>query len=407
MTSLGQRLRVANSPLINLIKLDFWRSLTDNPPAMLKVIHSEKIKQALQARGWTQKDLAREIEVTAQAVTNWMKGVDFPRPDKLLKLATTLKLTFADLVVSSTKDQPVIAFRKKGGAKTTDAHILKAVAMGSLLKPLVPFLPELRSLRVQIPSPTTQYDVLQTTATEVRTRIGLGVQAILSYEHLIDQFGTNGAIIVPVLWGEKQNHKNALHILLPHEQVTFIFLNLDTRLEDFKFWMAHELAHVYTPGLAGSDEGEDFADALAGALLFPKSMAEVAYPQAARQSSAAGEIREMQRYSSAHSISLFSVYCEINRYAKAQGLPALRCKDTDIHAIRNVQRGKLISEVLFEPTPPEPAAYIAAAQNVFRSAFFVALQRMIKDQGTGAGYLQQIMDIPMHDATVLHRELRR
>jgi transcriptional regulator with XRE-family HTH domain len=72
---------------------------------MLKVIHSEKIKQALQARGWTQKDLAREIEVTAQAVTNWMKGVDFPRPDKLLKLATTLKLTFADLVVSSTKDQ--------------------------------------------------------------------------------------------------------------------------------------------------------------------------------------------------------------------------------------------------------------------------------------------------------------
>ena len=126
---------------------------------MLKVIHSEKIKQALQARGWTQKDLAREIEVTAQAVTNWMKGVDFPRPDKLLKLATTLKLNFADLVVSSTKDQPVIAFRKKGGAKTTDAHILKAVAMGSLLKPLVPYLPELRSLRVQIPSPTTQYDL--------------------------------------------------------------------------------------------------------------------------------------------------------------------------------------------------------------------------------------------------------
>lgn len=374
---------------------------------MHKVIHSEKLKQALQARGWTQKDLAREIEVTAQAVTNWMKGADFPRPDKLLKLATILKLNFADLVVGSTKDQPVIAFRKKGAAKTTDAHMLKAIAMGSLLKPLVPFLPELRSLRVQIPSPTTQYDVLQAIAVEVRTRIGLGGQAILSYEHLINEFGTNGAIIVPVLWGEKQNHKNALHILLPQEQVTFIFLNLDTRLEDFKFWMAHELAHVYTPDLAGSEEGEDFADALAGALLFPKSMAEVAYSQAVRQGSVAGEVRELQRYASEHSISLFSVFCEINRYAKAQGLPALRCNDTDIHAIRNVQRGKLISEVLFEPTPPEPAAYIGAAQNVFRSAFFIALQRMIKEQGTGAGYLQQIMDIPMQDAVSLHGELGR
>jgi Zn-dependent peptidase ImmA (M78 family) len=98
-----------------------------------------------------------------------------------------------------------------------------------------------------------------------------------------------------VMWGEKQNHKNALHILLPQEKVTFIFLNLDTRLEDFKFWMAHELAHVYTPDLAGTDEGEDFADAMAGALLFPKSLAETAYPQAVRQSTPAGEIRELQR----------------------------------------------------------------------------------------------------------------
>ncbi len=391
----------------HLIKLDFGGVLADNLPAMHKVIHSEKLKQALQARGWTQKDLATELEVTAQAVTNWMKGADFPRPDKLLKLATVLKLNFADLVQGSAKDQPVIAFRKKGGAKTTDAHVLKAIAMGSLLKPLVAFLPELRSLRVQIPSPTTQYDGLQAMAAEVRTRIGLGGQAVLSYEHLIDQFGTNGAVIVPVLWGEKQNHKNALHILLPQEQVTFIFLNLDTRLEDFKFWMAHELAHVYTPDLAGSDEGEDFADALAGTLLFPRSLAEVAYVQAARHSAVAGEVRELQRLADAHSISLFSVFREVNNYAKAQGLAPLRCRETDIHAIRNSQRGKLVSESLFEPTPPEPAAYIAAAQNQFRSAFFAALQRMVKSKGTGAGYVQQIMDISMQDAAALHGELSR
>lgn len=398
---------VASAPRLRLIKLDLQRRLDNNPPAMHKVIHSEKLKQALQARGWTQKNLATELDVTAQAVTNWMKGADFPRPDKLLKLATTLKLSFSDLVLSQEENQPVIAFRKKGGAKTTDSHVLKAIAMGSLLKPLVPFLPELRSLRAQISSPSTQYDALQATAAEVRTRIGLGGQAVLSYEHLIEQFGSNGAVIAPVLWGEKQNHKNALHILLRQEQVTFIFLNLDTRLEDFKFWMAHELAHVYTPDLAGSEEGEDFADALAGALLFPKTLAEAAYPQAARQNSPAGEMRELQRHATAHSISLFSVFSEINNYAKAQGLPPLRCRESDIHAVRNSQRGKLVSEILFEPTPPEPAAYLAAATNVFRSTFFTALQRMIKSKGTGIGYVQQIMDIPMHDAAALYGELSR
>lgn len=115
-----------------------------------------------------------------------------------------------------------------------------------------------------------------------------------------------------------------------------------------------------------------------GTLLFPRSLAEVAYVQAARHSAVAGEVRELQRLADAHSISLFSVFREVNNYAKAQGLAPLRCRETDIHAIRNSQRGKLVSESLFEPTPPEPAAYIAAAQNQFRSAFFAALQRMVR-----------------------------
>jgi transcriptional regulator with XRE-family HTH domain len=374
---------------------------------MQKTIDRDLVKKALQNCGWTQKELAREIGVTSQAVTNWLRGTDFPRPDKLLKLATTLKLGFSDLVLGSDNDRPVIAFRKKGGARTTDTHILKALTMGALLKPLIPYLPELHALRVQIPMPTTQYDKLQATALEVRVRLGIDGSAVLSYKHLIDQFQTNGALIVPVLWGEKQNHKNALHIFLPKEQATFVFLNLDTRLEDFKFWMAHELAHVYTHEIAGSEAGEDFADALAGALLFPRAIAEQVYPQVSRQRSTNGEIRELQLLAKAHSISLYSVFCEVNRYAKALSLPMLRCKEKDIHAIRSSQRGKLVSESLFKSSPPEPAAYIAAAQQIFHSAFFIAVQKMIAAQGTGAAYLQQIMDIPLSDATALHKELCR
>ncbi len=373
---------------------------------MNKVIHSNNLKTAIQARGWTQKDLAAQLGVTGQAVTNWMKGTDFPRPDKLLKLATTLKLGFADLVHLPQATQPIVAFRRKAGTKTTDAHVSKAMAMGALLKGMVPFLPTLPQLRRQVPNPSTDYAALQAVAKQVRTALGLTQGAVLHYEHLLDEFVENGAVVVPVMWGNQQNHKNALHILLPKERMTFILLNLDTYLEDFKFWMAHELAHVFTPDLAGKDEGEDFADAFAGALLFPVELARTVHEKVSGGNKA-HESKVLKAFASERGISLFSVFKETNRYAQAMGLPPLKLDASEIHAIRNAQRGKLVSELLFAPLPPEPSVYVTAAEKQFKSPFFQALRRMVKEQQTGSGYIQQVMDIPMQDAVALHKELVR
>lgn len=80
---------------------------------------------------------------------------------------------------------------------------------------------------------------------------------------------------------------------------------------------------------------------------------------------------------------------------------------TDIHAVRNYQRGALVSALLFDPVPPEPAAYVAAAYNVFGSEFFNALRRLLHAHGTGPGYVQQLLDIPMSDAAALHETLTR
>lgn len=379
---------------------------TDNLLLMHKVIHSDNLKTALQTRGWTQKELAAQLGVTGQAITNWMKGTDFPRPDKLLKLATTLKLGFADLVQLPQAAQPVVAFRKKAGAKTTDAHVIKAMAMGALLKALVPFLSAVPQLRRQVPDPSTEYDVVQDVVSQVRKGLGLGDGGVLHYEQLLSEFAENGAVVVPVMWGALQNHKNALHILLPQERVTFIFLNLDTYLEDFKFWMAHELAHVFTPQLAGKDEGEDFADAFAGALLFPKELARTVYAQLAGQPTA-HEAKVLQAFAHEHGISLNTVFQQVNRFAQSQGLPPLKQAELDIHIMRNARRGKLVSETLFAPLPPVPSAYVAAAERQFHSDFFQALRRMMQAKQTGAGYVQQVMDIPMQDALALHAELTR
>jgi len=372
---------------------------------MQKILHSESIRAALAAKGWDQKKLAETVGVSGQAVTNWMKGQDFPRPATLLKLATSLSLSFDKLVLADVASQPVIAFRKKGGAKTTEEHVLRARSMGSMLMPLVKYLPARRALRTQISDVSLAYDRMQATVAAVRSKLGLGQAAVLSYEHLIKQFVENDAVIVPVMWGEKMRHENALHILLPSEKVTFIYLNLDTHLEDFKFWMAHELAHVYTPELAGKDEGEDFADTFAGALLFPKELAHQAYVSASARRTASGVISALHEFAKVHLISLYSVFTEVNKYVAAMGLTPLKASATDVHAVRNSLRGELVSASLFKPLPPDPKTYIASAHGVFQSLFFTALQAMLRDRGTGAGYVQQVLGVALPDAQAVYDEL--
>lgn len=373
---------------------------------MRKVINVEALRAALLRRGWTQAQLAEAVGVSAQSVTNWLKGKDFPRPPTLLKLAASLQLSYDELMEGDDEGRPVVAFRKKGGAQTTDEHVAKASAIGMLLKPLVPFLPEMQALRTFITSPSIDYPRLQVLASQTRARLGVGEQAVLGYEQLIGEFKSSGAVLVPVLWGAKQRHENALHLRLPLEDVTFAFLNLDTRLEDFKFWMAHELAHVYTPELAGTDEGEDFADAFAAALLFPGSCAEATYREAARATTTEGEIRTLTKYASEHEISVNTVYQQVKRYAQAAKLPGLRVSEQTVHAVRNSGTRLLVSEALFDPMPPDPKLYIAACRQIFQSDFFDALARMIHEKGIGASYIQQVLDSSIQDAMALHGELR-
>ena len=374
---------------------------------MEKLLNSGAIQGVLAERGITQKQLASAVGTSSQAVTNWLKGKDFPRPASLLKLATTLGLTFDQLVQTSDVGRPVIAYRKKANVKTTDAHIAKAEGIGMLLKPLVAHLPELQALRTLITSPSIDYDKLQLIVSQTRARLGIGEQAELEYQHLIGEFKECGAILVPVLWGAKGNHENALHIRLPQEDVTFIFLNLDTHLEDFKFWMAHELAHVLTPELSGKNEGEDFADAFAGALLYPKACAEQTYRAISQQSTYDGGMEILLKQADAHMISLNTVFQQVQQYAKANKLMTLPIEDRSIHAVRNTLRGPLVSETMFDPMPPSPQRYIAACENTFQTGFFLALKRMIHSSGTGAPYIQQVLDTPLQDAHALHEELQR
>ena len=369
-----------------------------------EALNIDLIKTRLRSAGLTQKDLATQVDVTAQAVTNWLKGKDFPRPPALLRMATMLEVSVDDLVSRDDPAKPVIAFRKKGSSKTTQAHIEKAEHVGWLLRPLVEFLPAQNQIRPVFRSNEYSEHVVAAAAVEVRQQL-VGEKEVVKYGDLIHEFSRCGAVVVPVLWGKQEKHKNALHIHLPQEDVTFIFLNLDTRVEDFKFWMAHELAHVYTPHLSGSDEGEDFAELFAGALLFPAEMAAAAYEEIKGLRTQTSKLDYLKEVASELEISLYTVYSRVQAYVKKNKLPALNISETSVHKLRNFYVTENMGEKLFKTTSPSAKKYVKVARKKFKSSFFDALRRMIAERDVGSGYLQQILNITPSEAIGIHQVL--
>ena len=121
---------------------------------------------------------------------------------------------------------------------------------------------------------------------------------------------------------------------------------------------------------------------------------------------AAKEVGELQRHAAKYQISLNTVYQQVKRYAHASGLTPLRTPEKTMHAVRNSGTVQLVSQTLFDPMPPQPAQYIAACENIFQTPFFQTLKRMIHENGTGASYVQQVLDMSVQDGMALHEELR-
>jgi transcriptional regulator with XRE-family HTH domain len=375
---------------------------------MDKILNLDKVTTAMDQAGISPANVAEKLDVSREAVSKWLSGRSLPRPDKLLRLALTLDLKLDDLVIRAEDPaEPVIAFRKRGASKTTAAHIARAKDMGRMLSELVPYLPyDLLVQPATLKNPSTDYAYIQQVASRIRTEIGVMPDDELSFNHLIRQFNDLQAVIVPVLWGRKDSHENALHIYLPESMTTWVYLNLDVEVHDFKFWMSHELGHVYTPDLRGK-EAEDFADALAGALIFPEALAIQAYKDVRAARSAKTRLAKIREIADCYSISMISVFYEINKYAEHHGLARIELDNGALFGA-NTNFNKqyfTVSRLLFEADVPEPKQYIVSASEHFNSPIFDALKAYLLDQDGTAGYVQSILNTPLLDAKGIHAEL--
>ncbi|WP_211453137.1 helix-turn-helix domain-containing protein [Collimonas antrihumi] len=367
-----------------------------------------QIAHAIKAHGYTQAALAERIGVQPAAVTQWLKGETQPLPQRLLKLSLLLELSFDDLFIRTEPLQPapVVAYRKRAGNTTTENEMEHAREKGRLLRPLATYLPNQLLKPAEFRDPSLEYSYVEHAVRDLRKTLGIQEDDAVGYQHLIGTFSELGAVIIPVMWGKKDAHGNALHILLPESGATWIYLNLDSNACDFNFWMAHELAHVFTPKLAGSDAGEDFAEEFAGALLFPESASEKLYDGIIGKS-APVIINTIKRVAKERTISFYTVVKRLNRYAENRGLKDFtQHKSAFFGASKNFEKSfPLISEALFPDGKPDAADYISENESVFKTPIYNIMRQYLTDSAHGAGWLAEVMDISLIDAKALYQAL--
>ncbi len=374
-----------------------------------KRLNVDKVEAQLTNLGLSQSQVAAQLDVSRQAVSKWLKGEKFPRPAKLLKLAQLLKLSFNDIVIKlDISAEPVVAFRKKGSHRISQEYIEDAKDKGYLLEKIVPYLPydELSSPPALI-NPQLKYEYIQKAASRVRKEIDKIGSYKIDFEDLIDFFNQYHAVIIPVLWGNKKNHENALHVFLPQSMTTWIYLNLDSKIHDFKFWMAHELGHIKTPNLK-DDQAEEFADSFAGALLVSQDLAESEYIHLRRLSDKSYQINRIKELAEDLTISPLTIYYEINKYAEYSKKPIINLEQNrEIYKANTnfCNQYKSLSKALFKELPPSPKSYLRSAKELFNSPFFESLHSFLVEKKKSVGFLQALLSLPPADAHLLYQEI--
>lgn len=372
---------------------------------MDKRLNIEGLEEAMASKGLNKAKLAESLGISRTAVTNWFKGTNFPRPAELLKLGRLLGMKHNELVEKrSQRAEPLVAFRKRASCKTTDLDFERAKNMGVFLEQLVPYL-DIDEFMAPggLKNSSCEYGYIQSLVAKLRRELDIGEQESFDFTDLLELFQKHDAIIIPCLWGKKTKHENALHIHLPESKTTWIYLNLDVEVHDFKFWMAHEAGHILTIDLLEEgklEEAENFADAFAGALLFPEPLAAKAYAEYAACERQIERLGILGEWANQHLISPYSVYKEMEKYAQSQGIEFKEVRGDVLHPYISTfnERFPDLSTHLFKGETPTANHFMREAQTTFETQIYKALGEYIEEKDPSVGVIATILGISPMDA---------
>jgi transcriptional regulator with XRE-family HTH domain len=366
-----------------------------------KQLAFDRIERAMEELGLNAAAIAASLDVSKTIVSDWLKGRKFPRPALLLKLGKLLDLDYAELVVKRGIAEPIVAYRKHGNAKVKAEDEERAKGLGRAVGLLVPYLPFRRlSAPARLIAPSNVPSYIEEAARETRSAMRVSERQ-LRFEDIIGLFTDLKAVLVPVLWGEKDCLDNALHVYLPDSQTTVVYLNLDTKLFDFKFWMLHELGHAKTFGLLEGEEAEKFADSFASAILVPEGVAIEEYDRLLTFSDMGARITRVFATARELIVSPITIAKRVDAIARARGRGDILGKSIyGASANFNKEYG-LVSASLFASSHPEAIELIRVSEKIFNSPFYAAFRTYIAEHGESEGIVAASLGISPADAKAI------
>src|ERR1035437_4462896 len=201
------------------------------------------INQKLKSSGLNQADLAKKLDVSRESVSNWLSEDSFPRPRHLLALSNLLGLDYSEMVIEEPdENEPDDAFRKVHDTVHSEEEVEVVKEIGYSLEKLIPFI-KLNSFKTTLSNPKNNVFYMSEMVKDFKNRFDIK-STLIELEEIQKIFSGCNAFVIPVLWGESENKTNSIHIHLPESMTDWIYINLDSFIYDYKFWMIHELSHL-------------------------------------------------------------------------------------------------------------------------------------------------------------------
>jgi Zn-dependent peptidase ImmA (M78 family)/DNA-binding XRE family transcriptional regulator len=229
------------------------------------MVTPERITLARKRRGFTVAELARQLDVSAQSVTNYERARQKPSEATLGKLVSVLGFPEAFFEAEPSEELPDSAVSFRARSKLSPAKRAAAVSAGVLAMEFNAWLEQ--AFRLPEPDvPTLDHPDPETAADMTRARWGLGVEPIPNVVHLLESQGVR-------VFSLAVEHSEVDAFSFWQAETPYVFLNTKKTPERSRFDAAHELGHLVMHGGARESHGpeaEQEANRFAGAFLMPE-----------------------------------------------------------------------------------------------------------------------------------------
>ena len=197
-----------------------------------------------------------------------------------------------------------------------------------------------------------------------------------------------------------------MSIYLPTSGTNWVFLNLDVKPMDFKFWILHEMIHSMTRGeFSNSETDESFCDNVAGAVLVPKEYAERLLEQTMEAIARGDKFLPLLNAARVLVVSPITLARRIDEIAEGKGLASV-FGDGIYSVCEQVNKEfGLVSEAYFESLPPSAEELIQLSETRFYSPVYQALGAYLKTTGASEGAISAMLGLSPIDAKSVYHAL--